>query len=209
MSSSHPARARNSSSNSWTCVYPIYIDAKRPHKNGERRIAKRHAVQWPLIHDMSNAANRLGLSSVLEVRPLPAVWPKLTRAQMNKRHPRDWENPGRLKVLLKQDGKHLHPVIQDSAPASFSSDAPRIQVQNIPFCNALAPSFENCSGKEASRSMEQASRRRTTTDYLTTRQLILTACSRKRSRIRRRYLGWRVRSRIRRRRNCLCRRDRR
>jgi hypothetical protein len=44
----------------------------------------------------------------------PCGNPSSPRAQ-GKRHPRDWANPGRLRVLLKQDGKFLHPVIHDSA----------------------------------------------------------------------------------------------
>lgn len=34
--------------------------------------------------------------------------------QPEKQHPRDWENPGRIKVLLRQDGNPVHPIIQDS-----------------------------------------------------------------------------------------------
>jgi signal recognition particle subunit SEC65 len=52
----------------WTCVYPIYLDAKRPYKNGERRIAKKDAVEWPLAKEMAEGAIRLGLKVFYEVR---------------------------------------------------------------------------------------------------------------------------------------------
>lgn len=31
--------------------------------------------------------------------------------QIEKTHPADWRNPGRVKVLLQKDGKFAHPII--------------------------------------------------------------------------------------------------
>ncbi|KZV96870.1 signal recognition particle, SRP19 subunit [Exidia glandulosa HHB12029] len=81
----------------WTSVYPIYIDAKRPHGTTQRRIARTKAVWWPLSQDIADACRKLGLQILHEPQ---------------KMHPRDWENPGRVKVLLKKDGVHVHPIIR-------------------------------------------------------------------------------------------------
>ncbi|TFY59909.1 hypothetical protein EVJ58_g5486 [Rhodofomes roseus] len=80
----------------WTCVYPIYIDAKRPHGTGERRIARSKSLWWPLSRDIADAASRLGLGTLHE---------------MNKAHPRDWDNPGRVRVQWKKDGRLVDPSI--------------------------------------------------------------------------------------------------
>ncbi|KAI0765230.1 signal recognition particle, SRP19 subunit [Fomes fomentarius] len=81
----------------WTCIYPIYIDAKRPSGRGERRIARSKSVWWPLSKDIADATNRLGLGTLHEV---------------NKAHPRDWENPGRVRVQWKKDGRLMNPAIK-------------------------------------------------------------------------------------------------
>ena len=54
---------------------------------------------WPLSKDIADAASRLGLGTLHEV---------------NKSHPRDWENPGRVRVQWKKDGKLVNPVIKTS-----------------------------------------------------------------------------------------------
>ena len=90
----------------WTCIYPIYIDAKRPYGRGERRIAREKSVWWPLSKDIADATNRLGLGTLHEV---------------NKSHPRDWENPGRVRVQWKKDGRLVNTAIKTSAFLSFSS----------------------------------------------------------------------------------------
>ncbi|EKM56508.1 uncharacterized protein PHACADRAFT_253679 [Phanerochaete carnosa HHB-10118-sp] len=81
----------------WTCIYPIYIDAKRPYGTGERRIARQKAVWWPLSRDIAEAASRLGLGVLHEGQ---------------KAHPRDWENPGRVRVQWKKDGRLMNPSIK-------------------------------------------------------------------------------------------------
>jgi signal recognition particle subunit SRP19 len=81
---------------SWTCIYPIYLDAKRPYASGQRRVARAKGLWWPLSKDIADAASRLGFGTLHEV---------------NKSHPRDWENPGRVRVQWKKDGKLINPVI--------------------------------------------------------------------------------------------------
>jgi len=73
----------------WNTIYPVYLDAKKPYGSG-RRVSRDHALWWPLSTDIANAASKMGLSVVHEV---------------DKSHPRDWDNPGRVRVLWKQNGK--------------------------------------------------------------------------------------------------------
>lgn len=81
---------------SWTCIYPIYIDAKRAYGTGERRVSRTKAVWHPLSKDIAEATSRLGLGTLHEV---------------NKCHPRDWENPGRVRVQWKRDAQLVNPSI--------------------------------------------------------------------------------------------------
>lgn len=83
----------------WTCIYPIYINAKRPCGRGEQRIPRAKNVWWPLSKDIADTTNRLGLGTLHEV---------------NKAHPRDWENPGRVRVQWKKDGRFVNPAIKTS-----------------------------------------------------------------------------------------------
>ncbi|KAG8912516.1 signal recognition particle subunit [Tulasnella sp. 417] len=81
----------------WTCVYPIYIDAKRAYATGQRRVAREKSVWWPRSDDILAAVSSLRLSALHE--PI-------------KCHPRDWGNPGRVKVQWKQpDGRLTNPAI--------------------------------------------------------------------------------------------------
>ncbi|KAJ7598557.1 signal recognition particle, SRP19 subunit [Mycena floridula] len=73
----------------WTCIYPIYLDAKRPYGTGQRRISRAKSLWWPLSKDIVDASQRLGLPTLHEV---------------TKSHPRDWENPGRVRVHWKKSG---------------------------------------------------------------------------------------------------------
>ncbi|KAB5589995.1 Signal recognition particle subunit SRP19 [Ceratobasidium theobromae] len=77
----------------WTSLYPIYFDAKRPYGQGQRRLAREKSVWWPQSRDIEVAARVLGIPTLHEP---------------TKRHPQDWENPGRVKVLWKEDGKVLN-----------------------------------------------------------------------------------------------------
>ncbi|KAG9311722.1 signal recognition particle SRP19 subunit [Chiua virens] len=103
----------------WTCIYPIYIDAKRPYGTGERRIAREKSVWWPLSKDIADATNRLGLGTLHEV---------------NKSHPRDWENPGRVRVQWKKDGRLVNPAIKTKRQLleMISFQIQRIKPDNIP-----------------------------------------------------------------------------
>ncbi|CAO3625250.1 unnamed protein product [Cunninghamella blakesleeana] len=68
----------------WVCVYPCYIDVDKSVTEG-RKILKEKAVKNPHAYHMAVAVQQLGLHVVYE----------------GKRHPRDWANPGRVKVQIK------------------------------------------------------------------------------------------------------------
>ncbi|KAJ7636987.1 signal recognition particle, SRP19 subunit [Roridomyces roridus] len=130
----------------WTCVYPIYIDAKRPYGTGQRRLSRENAVWWPLSKDIADASNALGLRTLHEV---------------DKSHPRDWENPGRVRILWKKDGRLMNPVfktkkllleaiaarIQRTKPASKPIPPFR---STAPAATPAAPTPTPGKGKQAS-----------------------------------------------------------
>ena len=57
------------------------------------------SVWWPLSRDMAEAAGRLGFGTLHEAQ---------------KFHPRDWENPGRVRVQLKKDGRLVNDKVRNS-----------------------------------------------------------------------------------------------
>lgn len=71
----------------WICIYPIYIDADRSYAKG-RKVRTDKAVKEPRAAHMQLAIARLGLQTVLE----PSA-----------KHPRDFFNPGRVRVRLFDD----------------------------------------------------------------------------------------------------------
>lgn len=74
----------------WVCVYPIYLDAKRHYRKGCRRVPYEKSVLYPNSLFIANAANYYNLEFV---------------HQPHRRHPQDWENPGRVKVRLFDENK--------------------------------------------------------------------------------------------------------
>ncbi|KAB5583670.1 signal recognition particle sec65 subunit [Coniochaeta sp. 2T2.1] len=67
-------------------LYPVYFDASRSRAEG-RRVSKSLAVANPLAVEIASACQKLRLNPVLEPTKL---------------HPKDWANPGRVRVLLKE-----------------------------------------------------------------------------------------------------------
>ena len=70
----------------YQCLYPVYFDAGRSRAQG-RRVSSDLAVRDPLAREIANACSRLRLPTLLEP---------------DKTHPKDWANPGRVKVGLKK-----------------------------------------------------------------------------------------------------------
>ncbi|PWN23261.1 hypothetical protein BCV69DRAFT_113738 [Microstroma glucosiphilum] len=80
----------------WIALYPIYFDAKRSHKTGERRVTWAKSSLYPHSLGLAKALQRLGLRAIHEP---------------SKTHPRDWENPGRVKVrVFDEDGNAVASV---------------------------------------------------------------------------------------------------
>ena len=71
----------------WTCVYPLYFDTARTRGHG-RRVSSRAAVRNPLAKTISDACRAMGVGCALEPQ---------------KTHPRDWANPGRVRVMFKEE----------------------------------------------------------------------------------------------------------
>jgi signal recognition particle subunit SRP19 len=67
------------------CLYPVYFDKNRSRAEG-RRVRRENAVESPLAREIVVACGRLRLDTLFD----PA-----------KRHPKDWANPGRVKVGIK------------------------------------------------------------------------------------------------------------
>ncbi|KAJ3487776.1 hypothetical protein NLI96_g3321 [Meripilus lineatus] len=134
----------------WTCVYPIYIDAKRAYGTGERRVARSKSVWWPLSKDIAEATNRLGLGTLHEV---------------NKSHPRDWENPGRVRVQWKKDGRLVNPAIKSKKQLleMISMQIQILKPDNIPkppynFSATATPEPTPAVSKAAAKGKQPASK---------------------------------------------------
>ena len=67
------------------CIYPVFFDKTRSRAQG-RRVGRNNAVENPLAREIVAACMLLRLETLFE----PA-----------KLHPKDWSNPGRVKVKLK------------------------------------------------------------------------------------------------------------
>lgn len=82
----------------WETIYPIYLDAKVPYKTGGRRVSLQYSLRWPLAHHIQQVCSQIGFPAQLE---------------NDKTHPSDWQNPGRVKVLIKKGGKPTVRSIKD------------------------------------------------------------------------------------------------
>ena len=99
----------NAEHKQWTTIYPIYIDAKRPYGKGCRRVKYESSCLF---------ANSLYIAKALATLKVELVH------EPNKTHPKDWENPGRVKAKLFDDEwKSIHPQFRTSA-YSFSFPSP-------------------------------------------------------------------------------------
>lgn len=86
---------------SWHCLYPVYFDSSRTRQEG-RRVSKSLAVPNPLAREIVDAASELGLKVAFEP---------------GKTHPKDWANPGRVKVYLKEPGNRS--IVKNSMHSLF------------------------------------------------------------------------------------------
>lgn len=89
---------------SYQCLYAVYFDKSRTRAEG-RRVSRKLAVESPLAKDILDATQLLGLSVGFEP---------------DKLHPKDWSNPGRVRVMLKdEEGRPAHSSIKNSTAFGF------------------------------------------------------------------------------------------
>ncbi|RAL05507.1 putative C6 transcription factor [Aspergillus ibericus CBS 121593] len=82
----------------YQCLYPVYFDKTRSRAEG-RKVGSELAVENPLARDIVDAVQMLGLNVGFEPEKL---------------HPKDWANPGRVRVLLKnEEGNLVNPRIKN------------------------------------------------------------------------------------------------
>ncbi|KAK7746664.1 signal recognition particle subunit [Cytospora paraplurivora] len=89
-SSSIPTTADRKAYAAYQCLYPVYFDATRTRAEG-RRVPSNLAVASPLAREIVNACRDLRLQTVFEP---------------DKMHPKDWANPGRVRVQLKSNNNN-------------------------------------------------------------------------------------------------------
>lgn len=84
----------------WQCIYPVYFDASRTRAEG-RRVGTELGVANPLARELVDAVAALGLTQVV--------------FEPGKTHPKDWSNPGRVRVLVKkEDGTLFNKAVKNS-----------------------------------------------------------------------------------------------
>ncbi|PHH66844.1 hypothetical protein CDD81_5976 [Ophiocordyceps australis] len=118
-----PPQLRQEQFKGFQSLYPVYFDVTRSRAEG-RRIAASLAVRDPLARDIAAACSNLGLATLLE---------------QDKTHPKDWANPGRVKVGLAQSNianKHrlLHLVAShlQRHPTTEQSAGLRVRMPGAP-----------------------------------------------------------------------------
>ncbi|TVY94232.1 Signal recognition particle SEC65 subunit [Lachnellula willkommii] len=116
----------------YQCIYPVYFDARRSRNEG-RMVSKALAVENPFARDIASACGQLGLEPLFEAM---------------KFHPKDWSNPGRVKVKLR-DGKnpsvknkhHLYILISKYLKANPTTEraALAIRIPGLPVPDPKKP----------------------------------------------------------------------
>lgn len=75
----------------YQCLYPVYFDSTRSRAEG-RRVGKDEGIPNPLAQEIANAVSKIEFAGQVVFEP-------------GKVHPKDWANPGRVRVLIKENGK--------------------------------------------------------------------------------------------------------
>ncbi|KAK5091761.1 signal recognition particle subunit [Lithohypha guttulata] len=95
-------QARRAEVKPYASIYPIYFSKARSRHDG-RRVSKKLAIDNPLAFSIFKAVRQvIGSSLRMSFEP-------------DKTHPKDWSNPGRVKVQLFGPDTHkpLHPTIKN------------------------------------------------------------------------------------------------
>ncbi|KAL1967427.1 hypothetical protein VTN77DRAFT_3212 [Rasamsonia byssochlamydoides] len=118
------------------CLYPVYFDKTRSRAEG-RKVSSKLAVENPLARDILDAVQMLGLRVGFEPEKL---------------HPKDWANPGRVRVLLKdENGNPVNPRIKNKhhlyilvaqylqAHPTTEQSPYRLKIHGLPMPEKLPP----------------------------------------------------------------------
>ena len=110
----------------FSILYPIYFSSLHTRAEG-RRVPSSLAVPNPLARDIAHSCSQLGLQVLFEP---------------GKSHPRDWSNPGRVRVKLQGSGSpvknkhHLFRLVGDwlkKHPPGEDSASLRFEIPGVPM----------------------------------------------------------------------------
>ncbi|KAL2000707.1 hypothetical protein VTN02DRAFT_2741 [Thermoascus thermophilus] len=131
-----PTEQRREIPKHWQCLYPVYFDKTRSRAEG-RQVGSALAVENPLARDILDAVQMLGLRVGFEPEKL---------------HPKDWANPGRVRVLLKdENGNPMNPQIKNKhhlfilvaqylkAHPTTEESPYRLRIRGLPMPEKLPP----------------------------------------------------------------------
>lgn len=134
-------RAQKEAIKSYHSLYPVYFDASRTRAEG-RRVSSKLAVKNPLGREIVDAVSSI-LGGVTRIAFEP-----------DKLHPKDWANPGRVRIQLrdKDSGKwlggpnvknksHLYILVAEwlqAHPATKETPL-RLRIQGMPLPEKIEP----------------------------------------------------------------------
>ena len=98
------AREQREKTKNYQCVYPVYFDASRSREDG-RRVKKEDAVSNPLARNIVDALQSIGNEMQIGLNIV---------FEPHKCHPKDWANPGRVRVVVKEGGRAVSSKIKNS-----------------------------------------------------------------------------------------------
>ena len=114
----------------WHCLYPLYFDSKKTRAEG-RRVGSEMAVENPLAREICDAIRPLGLRLAFEA---------------GKMHPRDWSNPGRVRVRLMENGRPMSRDIRNSKTSRLAeSDELAKHLSRASFIHQSRPVSQSTS----------------------------------------------------------------
>jgi signal recognition particle subunit SRP19 len=136
--------ASKDSIKSHSTLYPVYFDISRSRAQG-RRVSSKLGVSNPLARDIAEACQFISArkaGSKLQIAFEP-----------DKTHPKDWANPGRVRVLMRDvdTGKPLSPAVKNKSHLYIlvaeylqahptTKDSPlKLQIQGVPAPEKLEP----------------------------------------------------------------------
>ena len=138
-------------------LYPIYFDSTRT-RSGGRRVSKSLAIPNPLAWNVLMAVREV-LSETNQHLPLTI--------EPDKTHPKDWANPGRVRIQLFDTETHepLHPTIKNK-PYLYNlvgkylkenptkkDDPLKLKIQGLP----VPENFSEAGNRQASRLEDERS----------------------------------------------------